>query len=404
MVNCRTVDGHEPLRDQVRVFSETHVRPRITDMEKSRSVQRELSQLIASQGWLGVTIDRQYGGMGLGHVAKTVIIEELARVSGAMGAMVQASQLGVAKILHFGNDEQKKTWLPAIASGECLPTIAVTESESGGHVSMMDCVAERDGDDYILNGGKVFVGNSHVGTLHGVVARTSPRESTSRGSRALSAFLVEGDRPGLSLAPQRPAMGLHGFSFGELRFNDCRIPAANLLGDEGDGLMVAYASSTIYGRPNLAAVALGIHQALVEDTIAFTQTRHRAGRPLSDLPTIRQILGRMKSRLMTAHLALYHAVHLLDQGRSCDAELFNAKLVNTESVMDSSRDAIEIHGACGLFTNRPIERYYRDAPHVIPPAGTSEIQRLRLAEIALGTYKQQLSGAFSAPLDEGPHS
>jgi alkylation response protein AidB-like acyl-CoA dehydrogenase len=164
-------------------------------MEASRSVSHELSRLIARQGWIGVTISDRYGGMGMGHLAKTVIIEELARVS---GAMVQASQLGVAKIVHFGTEEQKKRWLPAIASGDCLPTIAVTEPDSGGHVLGMTSSAIRDGDDYLLNGRKVFVGNSHVGDLHGVVVRTGP------GSKGLSAFLVESGRPGFPWVPRNP--------------------------------------------------------------------------------------------------------------------------------------------------------------------------------------------------------
>ncbi|HVW40321.1 MAG TPA: acyl-CoA dehydrogenase family protein, partial [Amycolatopsis sp.] len=209
-----TTAKHDQLREQVRLFAETEVRPLIGELESSTEVHNGLSRLIARQGWIGVTIGTEYGGMGLGHLAKTIVIEELARVSGAMGAMVQASQLGVAKILHFGNEKQQNRWLPAIAAGECLPTIAVTEPGSGGHVLGMSANAKRDGDSYILNGSKVFVGNSHVGDLHGVVVRTGP------GSKGLSAFLVESTRPGLSLGAQRPSMGLHGFSFGELIFDD----------------------------------------------------------------------------------------------------------------------------------------------------------------------------------------
>jgi alkylation response protein AidB-like acyl-CoA dehydrogenase len=378
-------ERHERLRQDVRAFAETEVRLRVGEMEESRAVQHDLSRLIASQGWIGVTIDRRYGGMGLGHLAKTIIIEELARVSGAMGAMVQASQLGVAKIVHFGNDAQKDAWLPAIAEGRCLPTIAVTEEDSGGHVLGMVGTARRDGADYILNGRKVYVGNSHVGDLHGVVMRTGT------GSTGLSAFLVEADRPGFSLGAHRPAMGLHGFSFGELIFDNCRVPAANRLGEEGQGLAVAYSSSILYGRPNLTAVALGIHQALVEETGAFVTGRHRYGRPLAELLPVKLKLGLMQSRLMTARLAAYHAVHLLDQGLPCDAELMNAKLINVESALDSARNAMEVHAACGLSADRPVERYLRDAHHIFAPAGTSDVQLLRLAEVALGTAKGQWS-------------
>ncbi|SEP82792.1 acyl-CoA dehydrogenase family protein [Streptomyces radiopugnans] len=380
---------HKDLRLQVREFAEREVRPRIAEMEASRAVSHELSRLIARQGWIGVTVPREYGGMGAGHLAKTIVIEELARVSGAMGAMVQASQLGVAKILHFGGEEQKKQWLPAVASGDCLPTIAVTEPESGGHVLGMTSSAVRDGDDYVLNGRKVFVGNSHVGDLHGVVVRTGP------GSKGLSAFLVESDRPGFSLAPQKPSMGLHGFSFGELIFDNCRVPAANRLGEEGDGLSVAYSSSVLYGRANLTAVSLGIHQAVLEETTRFCAERQRYGAPLGELGSIKLKLGQMQSRLMTARLAAYHAVHLLDRGVPCDAELMNAKLVNVEYALDSAREAMEIHAAAGLFTDRPVERYLRDAHHIFAPAGTSDIQRLRLGEVAMGTAKGQWSERLS---------
>jgi len=382
-------DCHDRLRKEVREFAEFTIRPLIPEMEATKTVHHTLSRMIAQRGWIGVTIGREYGGMGLGHLAKTIIIEELSRVSGAMGAMVQASQLGVAKILHFGSETQKNNWLPAIAKGDCLPTIAVTEPDSGGFVLGMEATAERDGDHYVLNGRKIYIGNSHVGDLHGVVVRTGT------GSKGLSAFLVESGRPGLSLAPQKQSMGLHGFSFGELIFDGCRVPAANRIGAEGDGMAVAYSSSVLYGRANLTAVSLGIHQAIVDETVAFAQGRQRHGKSIADLPSIKLKIGQMQSRLMTARLAAYHAAHLLDSGAACDDELINAKLVNVEYALDSGRNAMEIHSAAGLFTDRPVERYLRDAFHIFAPAGTSDIQLLRLAEAALGTSKGSWSQRFA---------
>lgn len=390
--NYFTTPQHEHLRAQVRDFAESSVLPRISEMEDSKAINHELSRLIAQQGWLGVTVDPKYGGMGLGHVAKTVIIEELSRVSGAMGAMVQASQLGVAKIVHFGNMEQKSQWLPSVCNGSCLPTIAVTEPESGGHVLGMSTTAERVNGGYILNGRKVFVGNSHVGDLHGVVARTGP------GSKGLSAFLVPSSAQGFSLGKYGPKMGLHGFSFGDLIFENCFIPSENLLGVEGDGLAVAYSSSILYGRPNLTAVSLGIHQAIVEQTVHFTQTHQRYGKPLAALDTIKQKLGQMQSQLMTARLTAYHAAHLLDEGMPCDAELMSAKLINVESSLDAARTAMEVHAAYGLDTHRHLDRFLRDAHHIYAPAGTSDVQRLRLAEVALGSYREQWSERFAEQL------
>ena len=274
------------------------------------------------------------------------MIEVLARVSGAMGAMAQASS------------------------------------------------AVRDGDSYVLNGRKWFVGNSHIGHVHGVVARTGP------GSRGLTAFLVECHLPGFRFGSPGTPAGLHGFSYGELIFEDCRIPAENRIGDEGQGLDVAYSSSTLYGRPNLTAVALGIHQAILDDTIAFCRERELYGEPLAKLPTVAQKLGDMQSRLMTGRLAAYHAVHLLDRRRPCDAELMNAKLVNTESALTSARAALEIFAGRGCQTDHNIERYLRDVIHTFPAAGTSDVQRLRLAEVALGAYRGAWSSRLGTLSDE----
>ncbi|MEJ8639909.1 acyl-CoA dehydrogenase family protein [Streptomyces sp. MS2.AVA.5] len=388
-------DQHYQLRAAVREFAETKVAPRVADMERTRAVETELAVAIAEQGWIGATIDTTYGGMGAGHLAKTIIIEELSRISGAMGAMVQASQLGAAKIIHFGTEQQKRTWLPRIAAGLCLPTIAVTEPGAGSHVLGIQMSARREGRDYVLSGRKVYIGNSHIGDLHGVVARTGS------GSRGLTAFLVEADRPGLSLPAPGGTLGLHGFSFGELHFTDCRIPESNRLGKEGDGKEIAYSSSVLYGRPNLTAVALGIHQAILEQTVTFTDQRVRYGSSLHQLPNIKLKIGQIQSRVMTARLAAYHAAHLLDTGVACDAELMNAKLINVELALDSARAAMEIHAAAGLMTDVPIGRYLRDAHHIFAPAGTSDVQLLRLAEVALGQSKGQWSQRLSggAPVD-----
>lgn len=380
---------HEHLRAEVRRFAEDQVRPQVARMEAEGKIDYELSREIARQGWIGVTVPRQYGGMGMGHLAKTIIIEELSRVSGAMGAMAQASQLGVAKVIHFGSVAQKAQWLPLFASGASLPTIAVTEPDSGGHVLGMSSSAERRGSEYVLNGRKWFVGNSHIGDVHGVVVRTGP------GSRGLTAFLVETDRPGFRLGDPGDPFGLQGFSFGEIVFENCSLPLANRLGEEGQGLEVAYSSSVLYGRPNLTAVALGIHKAVMEDTVRFCKERTLYGGPLAEVPDVKRKIGEMQSRLMTAQLAAYHATHLLDQGLPCDAELINAKLINYEYAVDSAKDAIEIHAARGLQRSYKIERYYRDALHIYAPAGTSDIQRQRLGQVAFGAYGQQWSARLA---------
>ncbi|MFD8609641.1 acyl-CoA dehydrogenase family protein [Streptomyces sp. NPDC059631] len=406
-------ERHHQLRAEVRAFAESTVAPRVADMERTGAIETGLAAAIARKGWIGATIGEQYGGMDAGHLSKTIIIEELSRISAATGAMAQASQLGLAMIAHFGSEQQRRRWLPLIADGSCLPTIAVTEPDSGSHVLGMQTTARREGRHYILNGRKIYIGNSAIGHLHGVVARTGD------GSRGLTAFLVEADRPGLTLSDPVRTLGLHGFSFGELHFNDCRIPAGNRLGREGDGLGAAYSSSILYGRPNLTAVALGIHQAVLEHTVAFASERKRYGHALHHLPHIKLKIGQIESNVMTARLTAYHAAHLLDltaashnnpagqqdhqprlavTGQGCDAELVNAKLVNTESVLDSVRTAMEIHAGAGLLADSPIGRFLRDAHHLSAPAGTSDIQLLRLAEAALGQSKTPWSQQLAAAL------
>ncbi|WP_433476503.1 acyl-CoA dehydrogenase family protein [Spirillospora sp. CA-142024] len=386
-------DDHRSFRQDVRDFAASEVAPHVSQMETSRKVDSQVSGWIVAQGWLGLTIPRKYGGIGAGHLAKTIAIEEIARVSAAMGAMLQASQLGAAMIIHYGTEEQKQTWLPQIATGECLPTIAVTEHESGGHVLGMQTTARRVGDHYVLDGSKVYVGNSHIGHVHGVVARTC--DADTRPSKSLSAFLVRADLPGVRLVPYQRALGLHGFSFGDIVFDNVAVPASDRLGDEGDGLDVAYSSSVLYGRPNLTAVALGILQATADATVSFTKKRHRYGEPLAHHPVIGQRIGRLEHQLRTARTLAYQAAHMLDHGQACDNELINAKYYTVETALDATRDAVRIHGGAGLRTDRPLQRFYRDAIHIDAPAGTAEIQLHRLAETALGVDRGQWSERFA---------
>ncbi|SEM84480.1 acyl-CoA dehydrogenase family protein [Streptacidiphilus jiangxiensis] len=368
-----TTELHEQLRRTVRDFADEEVAPRIAAMERDQGVDRELASLIAAQGWIGVTIDPRWGGMGAGHEAKTIIVEELSRVSAAAGAIAQASQLGVAKIALFGSEEQQRTWLPAIASGSVLPTIAVTEAGSGGHVLGIRSTARRSGSHYVLNGRKCFVGNSHVGGLHGVVVRTSA------GSRGLTAFLVEADRPGVTLEPHRPRLGLRGFSFGTIRFDEVKVPASAIAGEVGDGLAVAYSSSTLYGRANLAAVALGVHHAAVARVVDEAATRVRYSKPLGDLPVIQQKLGQMQARLESARALAYAAVAQLDRGQPCDGALIASKHQAVTLLLKSVHQGMEVHAADALYADSEMARLLRDSWCIEPPAGTSDIQAHRLA-------------------------
>ncbi|MEW2302131.1 acyl-CoA dehydrogenase family protein [Streptomyces sp. NPDC006655] len=390
-------DDHLRLRDQAQEFGHSVIAPYVPHMEAAGThTDRELPRLMGELGWCGVILDaEEYGGMGLDHLSKTILIAETAYFSGAAAGILQASYIPTTAILYLGSEEQKRLWLPQIAQG-LWTAILVTEPDSGSHVLGMDGTARRKGGEWIINARKCFIGNSHIAGLHVVVVRTGrPGEP-----RSLSAFLVEADRDGIEVS-QPDLVGMHGFACGNVNLRDVRVPATNLLGDVGDGLAAAYTASVVCGRPNLAATALGLHHRVVDETIDFlngrhrkTGKRHRETRKLSDLPVVRHRLADMESRLMTAERLAYDAVHLLDRGQPCDGELVQSKLFNNVAAGESLRDATSLHGGYAARTDHPITRLMRDIQLVGAPAGPDDIQRHRLTEKALKVDRTQWSEDF----------
>ncbi|MGW1006474.1 acyl-CoA dehydrogenase family protein [Streptomyces sp. NPDC002520] len=374
-------DGHELLWREAEEFAAEHVAPRVEHMESAPDrVERKTAQLMAARRWFAVTIPRRFGGLAAAHVARTILIHRIARVSAAAGAILQATLIPVGALLHFATWEQKKLWLPQVADGSMLLSIASTEPEAGGHIGGIETTAERQGREWVITGSKAHVGNSHLAGGHIVLARTA--EPGVPTTLALTAFFVESDRKGLTVARHRPGLGLHGFSFGRLDLDRVRVPADNVIGEVGQGAAVGQSSSILYGRPNLTAVSLGVHEALVDTTTRFLKTRPRYGRQLSDVPVLRDRVGEMEGRLRAARGLAYEAVHLLDHGHSCDPELINAKYQSHRLMIRSAQDAMELHGA-HAFSDPVLRRLWRDTPYTYAPAGTGEVQRIRLADAAL---------------------
>lgn len=390
MAGYRITASHEGLREQVRDFAVEVVRPLVPIMEKKRQVRDDLAKAIARQGWTSATYGPEYGGLHLGHYAKTIILEELARVSGAAAAIAQAGIIPAGALVHFGTDAQKNTWLTAIATGDCLPAIDVTEPRTGGDILAMESTGERvDKNTYVLNGHKASVGNSHVATVHLVIVRTGP------GTDGLTAFLVETDRPGLDVPPHHEFLGLHGFSCGEIRLTNCRVPVTNRVGEEGQGLLVAYAASILYGRPNLAALSLGFQQAAWE-----AANEHVKDKRLRKHQTLQQRVGDMRRRLLNSRAVLYDAVDRLDQGLPCDEQLISAKLEIIEAAEITTREARTVHGAREGLSG-PVARRFRDAHCIEFPAGTSDVQRYRLFKIPQEKgIRPQMSELFASPLQD----
>ncbi|MFF4500346.1 acyl-CoA dehydrogenase family protein [Streptomyces sp. NPDC001401] len=373
---------HELLWQEAELFAEQYVAPRVPRLERSTSkYDRRLAQLMAAKGWFGVTIPIEYGGMEAGHVAKTILIHRTSVVSAAAAAILQATLIPVGALDRFGTHEQKTRWLPRVADGSVLMSIAVTEPTAGGHIGGMEAVAERDGDEWVITGSKAHIGNVHIADLHVVVARTGTSEDSP--SQALTAFLVTNDLPGVSVAPYRAGHGLRGFSAGRLDLDHVRVPVDCVLGEVGQGMEVAQRSSIRYGRPNLSAVSLGIHEAVMSLTTRFLGERQRYEATLLDLPVLQDRLGAIVHRLRAARVLLYHAVHLLDHGIECDTELINAKYSNHAWALQSAQDAMELHGAHGLDPNYLLQCLIRDIQSTYAPAGTGEFQRIHLARSVL---------------------
>ncbi|MFJ2419201.1 acyl-CoA dehydrogenase family protein [Streptomyces brevispora] len=386
---------HELLWNEADAFAAEHVAPRAVRMEAAPGrVERKVADLMAGRGWFAVTVPSAFGGLGAGHVAKTVLIHRIGRVSAAAGAILQATLIPVGALLHFATSEQKGRWLPQVADGSLLLSIAVTEPRAGGHIGGIETTAERAGNQWVITGSKVHIGNSHLAGAHLVLARTA--KAGVRTSQALTAFMVESDRHGLSVSRHRPGLGLHGFSAGRLDLDHVHVPDENVVGEIGQGLSLAQSSSILYGRPNLAAVSLGIHEAVVATTTTYLKARPRYRGALSDLSVLRDRIGDMEARLRAARILAYQSVHLLDQGLSCDADLINAKYLGHQWAMTSAQDAMELHGAQALDRDYVLQRMWRDIQHTYPPAGTGEVQRIRLADAALGQDRIQWSERLAA--------
>ncbi|MGW0538291.1 acyl-CoA dehydrogenase family protein [Streptomyces sp. NPDC003032] len=393
-------DEHRRLRAQARDFARKEIAPLTRRLEEAGThANTAIPALLANQGWTGVLIPKEpYRGMGAGHVAKMLLIQELSYWSGAAGAILQASLIPALALQVLGSPEQRTQWLPQIAAG-LWTTIAVTEPDAGSDIlGMISTAYPKSDGSWVLDGHKCFIGNSHIAGLHLVVARTGT--PGRRDTDTLSAFLIEADRPGITLE-QAPFVGLHGFSAGTLLLDNVRVPAANLLGEKGQGWMAAYGASMVCGRLNLAAVALGLHQRLLDDTITFLTTRTRRGGHLSDNAVVRKRVAEIRSGLMTSELAVYHASSLLDRRVPCDPTLLNAKLTAKRAAEAAAQHAADLFGGYATRTDHPFARLDRDIRHIAAPAGPDDIQLHHLGKATLGRDRFQWSARFTRP--DTPH-
>ncbi len=363
------------VRDMVRRFSEEELKPKASEMEEKEEIFPEIYKQLTELGLLGVYVPEEYGGAGMDMISYATVVEELSRGCASTGILVSAhTSLVVDPIFHYGTEEQKKRFLAPLAKGEKIGAHAMTEPGAGTDVVSISATAEKDGDSYILNGTKQFITNGRESGVYLVFAMTD-KEKRHKG---MSAFIVEKETPGFSIGKLEHKLGIRASSTAELIFEDCRIPASNLLGEEGRGFYIAM-DCYDGGRIGVAAQAVGIAQAAYEEAVEFAKTRIQFGQPIAKFQAIQFKLADMATIIEAARLLYLKSAWLKQEGKPYYQLSAMAKLFASDVAMRVTREAIQVHGGYGFIKEYSVERHYRDAKITEIYEGTSEAQRLTIA-------------------------
>jgi alkylation response protein AidB-like acyl-CoA dehydrogenase len=368
-------DDQERIRAVAREFADAELGDKIAPYDARHEFAWEIVKRLGPLGFLGVLVPEEYGGAGLDHVSYALIVEELSRGDASVGITMWAhNSLCTNHIALFGSPEQKRTYLPRLASGEVLGAWGLTEPGSGSDAAALRTRAEERGGVWVLNGSKAFITNASVGEIAVVMARTDPEKK----SRGISAFVLERGMPGFSAGTPYKKLGLHASDTAELVFEDARVPAANLLGERGAGFVQAM---TVLegGRIAMAAMALGIAEAAVDQAVKYMKQRSAFGKTLAEFNGLQGMLADLATEVEVARLLTLRAAWLKDEGRPAMHAAAMAKLFASETAMKAATQAVQIHGGAGYITEFPVERIFRDAKLTEIGEGTSEIQRLVIA-------------------------
>jgi len=365
------------LRKSIAEFAQREIAPLVEEMEKTGEFPRPLIKKMGDIGLLGLLTSPEYGGNGMGFLARAIAIEEVSKVSAALGLVLDVHHMSCWAIETWGTEDQKKKYLPRLVS-ECLSACSITEPSGGSDVFGLQTMARDEGDHWLINGRKCFATNSHVAEVILTVARTGEDE---KGRPAFSAFIVEPGFEGFSTGRKENKMGLRGALTGELIFQDCRVPKENLLGKPGEGIKIGLAMVNRVGRPGMASVGVGLCYASLEEASKFAKERVLYGKPISNLQAIQFLLADIYALAEASRLLNYRANWMMDQGLPCDTEMTLAKYVATENAFQCARMACDIHGGYSAIQEYAVQRYLRDAWVTIPAEGTSQV-----AKVVLGRH------------------
>lgn len=376
-------EEQQAIRDAVRDMAENEIRPRVMEWDEPQKFHHEIIPTLAELGLLGVLFPESYGGAGLGYIEYSLIIQELARVDPSVALTVAAhNSLCTNHIYLFGTEEQKSTYLPDLAQGKHLGAWALTEPGSGSDAAGMRTTAVRDGDYWVLNGSKNFITHANVGKIGVITALTKPEDK----HHGISVFIVDLDEPGVIRGQKENKLGMRSSDTSQLHFEDCRIPADRMLGEENKGFQASMAVLD-GGRISIASVALGLAQGSFETAMKYSQERKQFEQAIFEFQGIHFPLAELATEIEAAYLLTMKSAWMKDQGKRTNLESSMAKLYAGEVAVRMSERAIQVMGGYGFSKEYPAEKYYRDVKLCTIGEGTSEIQKLVIARELQKAYR-----------------
>ena len=382
MSAIETVDNLKMIREAARDFAETNIRPYVMEWDEAQIFPVELFHEMGKYGFMGVLVPENYGGTGLGYQEYITVIEEIAKVCGSIGLSVAAhNSLCTNHILMFGSEEQKMKYLPKLASGEWIGAWGLTEPNTGSDAGRMKCVAEKDGDYYVINGTKNFITHGKSGNVAVLIARTGELLD----SHGMTAFVIERGTPGFSAGKKENKLGMRASETAELVFDNCRVHKSQILGNEGEGFVQSM-KILDGGRISIAALSLGIAKGAYEASVKYAQERHQFGQPISKFQAIGFKLADMATRIQAAELLTRKAGMLKDENKKSTTISAMAKYYASEVSVWTSNEAVQIFGGYGYVKDFPVEKYYRDSKLCTIGEGTSEIQKLVISREILKEF------------------
>jgi alkylation response protein AidB-like acyl-CoA dehydrogenase len=379
-MNFTQTETQAQIAEMIRDFANKHIRPSMMDWDETQKFPVEVFRKLGELGLMGVLVPTEYGGSGLTYFEYITVVSEIAKVCGSIGLSVAAhNSLCTGHIMYFGNEAQKQKYLPKLATGEWIGAWGLTEANTGSDSGNMQCVATREGDDWVINGTKNWITHGITGNVAVVLCRTG----APRSKNNVTAFVVERGTPGFAAGKKENKLGMRASETAELVFDNCRISDAQRLGEVGDGFKQAM-KILDGGRISIASLALGIAKGAYEASVKYAKERHQFDQPIANFQAISFKLAEMATKIEVAENLIYQAADLKNKHLPMTKESAMAKYYASEVSVQVATDAVQIFGGYGYTKDFPVEKYYRDAKLCTIGEGTSEIQKLVISRAILG--------------------